>query len=1506
MSDGSVKIRIQTEAQLQSAQEAKAFLENLTAQVGQADAATAKYDQTIRQLDEAIKNNQIGLGKQAQALAEQIRNLQSLGVNTDALKAKFADMAKELAQPQQGDGIFGKMRQDLQELTREVPALSRLIGKTFEISTGSIGLFAAALGTAYEGIMKFAQTEVIFAKLDTALARSGHAADGTRESYEKLIRSLADETPQTTETQWANVILRLTQFQRTSQQIQGDVQVIRNLAGVMGSLSTAAMAFERASNGSFYAMRRYGIMIPDHVSQLEKMNTLTREAAEIGGGQLAAVQQTLIGQWDEMTTRVGTLVEAIGSRLTPITDALKFTFHELGGAAKYWSDMIRQSVPVLDEAGTAINHTQKSMGDMRQEMQTYAAAWAHVKEEIDFVTTALKAHDDQLEKSQTAREKFSKWQEERDVAEIERTVADPAERQSRIALRRGKTAEDMAAARDSLTGREIQEQQNEVSKNQRNIAGLDSSMQAVMASNISEDEKDNEKKMWAQRRGVYIQKIIEAENKIGELADKRKMDAAEAINTISETKRKSLEDGIKSASEESKGQLQNRLTPELSPDNLATIGGQRMIAQMNQPSNAWNGGATDQILFKAGGGQLDEFAKYIEANGGSNTYRYLAARIAHAQTVNKLAQANIDLYEAQASNNTKEEAEIRAKIESIKFDAYNKYTDDIAKYEQERTAKGGRGNNTPEPIAPDANIFANGRVWGKSGYPSFAPPASLQNLFNQYQSAQFNRPSIALPLPTSTPQDVHNADFFPTPNWASQAPPGFDPQTMIMMTSRKDGQTYYFRRNADGTVNSNAVLNEQDVASGHPGAGIPAPMGGDDGSQSSSSSFGGAGFGGAAPGQETGQAGYAPGGQGGGHQGWQQKFDQNNPVLAPMLTTAASIAATLLIRKLGGKGMKAVMGSRLNPWRGVMPGVVRDTVQGDAIAGAATVHTELQGAGVGKTAEEIVAAGSYSNSETEVSLNEEYAPQFDEINSRSAAIRNSRSVNTPGISESKMSILRDKIFDNLRGSNEFSSADMDGLDSHLKHILGRGSMGWKELEQRGVISVERLPGGRFKVSVGTNKSSPPSFKQGELTESETAGFESERAGIRAKINERLLSQQSGGKPVVPEARPGESFIARETEKQAAKAGQAVSEFSWDGSSLPENFASADSATVKAAQAAAKLRMSPANARLLNTLGKIGGAASKFNTSTGEILGKIPGLNAGVGIGQKLGGAGVMNIVDIASRYLGSGSVGQAREQGNVVDDVGQGLLESSESMLMEHPDTTGSVGHRAWSNMKDKVGILLHGMTLTGMSDMLPSWLGGNRDGAASVIESQGGVDRLQQALELQKRSKQFKIQKALDDAPEKTEFTSATHVSASSRAEDVLRDVSALSDRDVSKMSKENQSELGSAYLAVHGKSAGSNEDLREFADGLKDPKNRSEAFQKLYGAYRKAGLASFDTQDVSHSKDVHPADKKKTEDIPGKIDGYLAENMKVLTTVADKFGWATKLLGTIEKRLATVESRP
>lgn len=418
MSD-EVRVRITTEAQLQSAQAAATHLEAILQKTKQNDSAAKEYKQTLDSLNRAISQNTVGHSQEAAELQKIIPLIQSLGIHTQALRGRMKALNEINGANGGSQSVFAQMKSDILGVVEALPGVGGLIGKAFEAATGPVGMFTVAIEGAREAMENFSKTELLWARLDAQLAHSGELFDGNREKYHALMESLADRTLGTTDQQWGQIILRLGQFGRTSQQVAGDAETIRNLAARMGtSIETAAHAYERALNGSFYMLQRYGIMIPQHMSQMEKLKMLNEQLA---GSQSYwnSVNDTAIGSWEEMKKRIERLTDSLGRHLSNISP-LRYAYQGIGEAAAALSKLIGGDLPdAVDGMKNQFNTALPTLAEFKEHQDGVNIAVTKTKESVTNLTTALDDYKKKVTETQAEEKKLMELQKTERINRLE-------------------------------------------------------------------------------------------------------------------------------------------------------------------------------------------------------------------------------------------------------------------------------------------------------------------------------------------------------------------------------------------------------------------------------------------------------------------------------------------------------------------------------------------------------------------------------------------------------------------------------------------------------------------------------------------------------------------------------------------------------------------------------------------------------------------------------------------------------------------------------------------------------------------------------------------------------------------------------------------------------------------------------------------------------------------------------------------------------------------------------
>lgn len=333
------------------------------------------------------------------ALRDLESSLQRQIVQAKALGKDYKDLGTQLAgvQKQIGSTSFGgRLTADLQGLAERIPVVGEGIRSIAGMSSGLAGGFAAAsvaIGAAGKAVAEFAASEAATTKLDAALARTGQLTDDSREKFQALAQQLQDTTGIAAD-EWMAVLSRVVQFGATSANINQNAEAVKNLAGVMGGdLQGAALLVGKAMQGNFSAFARLGIKIDENASQSEKLAALYKKLADMGGGALAAQNNTLIGQWNQLKLGAGDLMENIG-RLIAKGTALHSVLFGLAESAKWLAGIFGGTNDVVEGIQNSLRGATETAEQHEQAVRAVADAYAKAKSASDDYNQKLKDQTD--------------------------------------------------------------------------------------------------------------------------------------------------------------------------------------------------------------------------------------------------------------------------------------------------------------------------------------------------------------------------------------------------------------------------------------------------------------------------------------------------------------------------------------------------------------------------------------------------------------------------------------------------------------------------------------------------------------------------------------------------------------------------------------------------------------------------------------------------------------------------------------------------------------------------------------------------------------------------------------------------------------------------------------------------------------------------------------------------------------------------------------------------------
>lgn len=316
----------------------------------------------------------------------------------------------------EGKGVIDRLVESLRGIKAEGGAAAKSIDAFVGIIRGpfaAIAAVASSVAAAFSGVSKaiaeFADAEQKVAKLDAALAQNGLLADDVREQYQELATEL-QKTTAIADDEWLAVLTKLTQFGSKPETIGMDVEAVKNLAGVVGDLQTAATMYSKALQGSFSAFSRYGIIITENATATEKLRDLQEQLARIGGGQLDASATTLNGQWAKLKNATADLSEAIGGQIAK-TGILQEVMATTTEVTEYWAEKLGGTIGRVNGLSNAVQDTTESLRAYKEEL-------AIVEELSSRITKAIEQEVKAIREKQSALDEIAGAQVALDIAKV--------------------------------------------------------------------------------------------------------------------------------------------------------------------------------------------------------------------------------------------------------------------------------------------------------------------------------------------------------------------------------------------------------------------------------------------------------------------------------------------------------------------------------------------------------------------------------------------------------------------------------------------------------------------------------------------------------------------------------------------------------------------------------------------------------------------------------------------------------------------------------------------------------------------------------------------------------------------------------------------------------------------------------------------------------------------------------------------------------------------------------
>lgn len=319
---------------------------------------------------------------------------------------------------QEGGGApLGKLTEALQR----IPFVGGIATNVLSAMKDPVVALEKAFHAAAEAVKEFAGAQEQVATLDAALSKAGQLT----EEYREKLQTLAGELQRTTsiaDDEWLGVLTKLVQFGSKPETIGMDVEAVKNLAGVVGSLGAATSLYQKALQGNYQAFARYGIVVEEAGTQTERLAKLQELLALRGGGQLEARAESLNGRFANLRNAISDTSEAIGQQITRslrLGDALDF----IAGGFEWWSEKIGDTIEKL-------NGIQNSTSGVAESTSDYARQLGLVAQLSEKVAKATEEEVRWIKAKQQAEDELSDAQMALDLAKV-----DDAESSGRLSKR---------------------------------------------------------------------------------------------------------------------------------------------------------------------------------------------------------------------------------------------------------------------------------------------------------------------------------------------------------------------------------------------------------------------------------------------------------------------------------------------------------------------------------------------------------------------------------------------------------------------------------------------------------------------------------------------------------------------------------------------------------------------------------------------------------------------------------------------------------------------------------------------------------------------------------------------------------------------------------------------------------------------------------------------------------------------------------------------------------------
>ena len=245
------------------------------------------------------------------------------------------------------------------------------VGGTVSVVRSKLLVYSFAVGLVTKGVQKLVgsliEQENAEKKLEVALGKTSNELLNQASALQK-VTTFGDEAI-------IGVQASIAAFTDSEEQIKKATEATLDIATAMGmDLKAAGDLVAKTLGSSTNAISRYGINVEGAVGSTERLESLTKNVADLFGGQAKAQTDTMAGAIQQMDNAVGDAAEELGEVLAPIVittaRGLKFLAESVGSVLSRFRNFgkeVDQLIGFVPQANIELENFRETISMMSKE-----------------------------------------------------------------------------------------------------------------------------------------------------------------------------------------------------------------------------------------------------------------------------------------------------------------------------------------------------------------------------------------------------------------------------------------------------------------------------------------------------------------------------------------------------------------------------------------------------------------------------------------------------------------------------------------------------------------------------------------------------------------------------------------------------------------------------------------------------------------------------------------------------------------------------------------------------------------------------------------------------------------------------------------------------------------------------------------------------------------------------------------------------------------------------------